>query len=52
MIDEYPKGSQLKIKLKADSSLHIVPSSEIAEKTWNKFEIHYLLHFPKKLPTY
>ena len=51
MTDEYPKESQLKIKLIADSSLYIVPSSEIAEET-KKFEIHYLLHFPKKLPTY
>lgn len=52
MTDEHPKESQLKIKLKADSSLHIGPSSEIAEETWKKFEIHYLLRFPKRLPTY
>lgn len=52
MIVEYPKESQLKMKLKADSSLYIAPSSEIAEETRNKFEIQYLLHFPKMPPTY
>jgi len=50
MIDEYPKESQL--KLKADSSLYIAPSSEIAEETWKEFEIYYSLHLPKKLTTY
>lgn len=51
MIYEYAKESQIKIKLKANSSLYIVPSSEIEVEILKKVEIHYLLHFPIKLPT-
>lgn len=51
MIYEYVTESQIKIKLKANSSLYIVPSSEIEIEILKKVEIHYLLHFPIKLPT-
>lgn len=51
MIYEYAKESQIKIKLKANSSLYIVPNSEIEVEILKKVEIHYLLHFPIKLPT-
>lgn len=51
MTYECAKESQIKIKLKADSSLCIVPSSEIEVEIQKKVEIHYLLHFPTKPPT-
>lgn len=50
MTYECVKESQIKIKLKADSSLYVVPSSEIEVETWKKVEIHYLSHFPIKPP--
>lgn len=51
MIYEYTKENQIQIKLKANSSLYIVPSSETEVEILKKVEIHYSLHSPIKLPT-